>query len=223
MGRVLSVLDPFPDTRPHLTTLGELRRVARGPVVILTLDAAALARFWLCDYVPEVVELERARFPAIDRVSAALGGRCSVTPVPVPRDCTDGFGEAYYARPEAFLRPEVLAATSGVVLTDPAVLSRASTTCAATSPPVSGTAATATSAVCCWSWFAASTALAVDTCGAKTPAARRSREPCCRVGRCGGRWKLSCVSTCRSLGSPRRSQSPGTPRTPLSSLKDDGC
>ncbi len=44
--------------------------------------------------------------------------------VPVPRDCTDGFGEAFYARPEAFLRPEVRAATSGLVLTDPAAVQR---------------------------------------------------------------------------------------------------
>ena len=34
--------------------LAELRRVARGPVVILTFDADALARFWLFAYVPEV-------------------------------------------------------------------------------------------------------------------------------------------------------------------------
>ena len=37
----------------------------------------------------------------------------------VPKDCSDGFGEAFFARPEAFLRPEVRAATSGLVLTDP--------------------------------------------------------------------------------------------------------
>lgn len=106
------------------TGLGELRRVARGPVVILTLDADALARFWLSEYLPEVIDVERARFPAIDRVSTAVGGRCTVTPVPVPIDCTDGFGEAYYARPEAFLDPAVRAATSGLMLTDPAAVSR---------------------------------------------------------------------------------------------------
>ena len=32
--------------------LGELRRVARGPVVILTFDPAAIRRFWLGEYVP---------------------------------------------------------------------------------------------------------------------------------------------------------------------------
>jgi hypothetical protein len=44
--------------------------------------------------------------------------------VPVPVDCTDGFGEAFYARPEAFLRPEVRAATSGLVLTDATAVER---------------------------------------------------------------------------------------------------
>jgi len=31
--------------------------------------------------------------------------------------CSDGFGEGFFARPEAFLPPEVRAATSGLVLT----------------------------------------------------------------------------------------------------------
>ena len=44
--------------------------------------------------------------------------------VPVPRDCTDGFGEAFYARPEAFLPPEVRAATSGFVLSEPVAVQR---------------------------------------------------------------------------------------------------
>ena len=44
--------------------------------------------------------------------------------VPVPLDCTDGFGEAFYGRPEAFLRPEIHAATSGLALTDPAAMRR---------------------------------------------------------------------------------------------------
>ncbi|SDS38637.1 Methyltransferase domain-containing protein [Friedmanniella luteola] len=107
--------------------LRELRRVSRGPVVVLTVDAPALQDFWLADYIPEVVAIERARFPALDQVVAALGegsATVSVDVVPVPRDCTDGFGEAFWARPEAFLRPEVLAGTSGLVLTDPGAVRR---------------------------------------------------------------------------------------------------
>jgi SAM-dependent methyltransferase len=97
--------------------LRELRRVSRGPVAILTFDADALLDFWLNEYVPEVIATERDRFPAIDHVVAVLDGEVEVIAVPVPVDCTDGFGEAYYARPEAFLDDEVRAAQSGWVLT----------------------------------------------------------------------------------------------------------
>jgi SAM-dependent methyltransferase len=107
--------------------LREMRRVSRGPVVVLTFDAPALRRFWLADYVPEVVTTEEARFPAVELVADVLTAGSTevrVDVVPVPRDCVDGFGEAYYARPEAFLRPEVRAATSGLVLTDAAAVQR---------------------------------------------------------------------------------------------------
>ncbi len=102
---------------PH-TGLQEMRRVSRGVVAILTFDAPALRDFWLYDYVPEVIEVEQQRFPAISQIVHNLGGSAEVTPVPIPHDCTDGFGEAYYARPEAFLDADVRAATSGWMLAD---------------------------------------------------------------------------------------------------------
>lgn len=86
--------------------LRELRRVARGPVIVLTFDGDALDRFWLRDYVPELTSVERARLPAIDRIVAGLGGSGRITEViaiPIPIDCVDGFADAFYARPEAFL------------------------------------------------------------------------------------------------------------------------
>lgn len=104
--------------------LGEMRRVSRGPVVILTFDGEALGRFWLNDYVPEVLAVERERFPAVEHVVSVLGGRARVVDVPVPIDCCDGFGEAYYARPEAFLDPEVRATQSGWGLADAAAVDR---------------------------------------------------------------------------------------------------
>lgn len=87
--------------------LAEMRRVSRGPVVVLTADRDALERFWLAEYAPGLLANERRRFPAIDRITRALGGVIAVTPVPVPIDCADGFIEAYYARPERFLDPAV--------------------------------------------------------------------------------------------------------------------
>ncbi len=92
--------------------LRELRRVSRGPVVILTFDGAALDVFWLADYAPELIAAERQRYPAIAHVCEVLGPTSTVTPIPVPIDCVDGFTEAYYARPERFLDPAVRAAQS---------------------------------------------------------------------------------------------------------------
>jgi SAM-dependent methyltransferase len=83
--------------------LRELRRVARGAVVVLTFDGDALDRFWLADYVPELIDAERRRYPAPGAIAALLGPGAEVSTVPVARDCVDGFTEAYYARPEAFL------------------------------------------------------------------------------------------------------------------------
>jgi SAM-dependent methyltransferase len=83
--------------------LRELRRVSRGPVVILTFDGPAIAGFWLNDYVPEVIEAEARRYPALDHIASVLGGDVTVTTVPVALDCVDGFAEAFYGRPEALL------------------------------------------------------------------------------------------------------------------------
>jgi SAM-dependent methyltransferase len=92
--------------------LRELRRVSRGPVVILTFDAEALPCWWLNDYVPELFSTEATRYPAIDAICAVLGGATEVMVVPVPLDCTDGFTEAYYGRPEALLDATVRAGQS---------------------------------------------------------------------------------------------------------------
>jgi SAM-dependent methyltransferase len=92
--------------------LRELRRVVRGPVLVLTCDPAALDRFWLHDYAPEVIATEASRYPAIDTVAAELGDTVAVTPIPVPLDCTDRFSEAYYGRPEGLLDPGARLANS---------------------------------------------------------------------------------------------------------------
>jgi hypothetical protein len=106
--------------------LRELRRVTRGPIAIFTFDGDALLDFWMNDYFPEVVETERSRFPTMSSVVDVLGGpdRVEVQVIPIPLDCVDGFGEAYYGRPEAFLEAEVRAAQSGFMKTDPAAVAR---------------------------------------------------------------------------------------------------
>jgi SAM-dependent methyltransferase len=85
--------------------LREVRRVTRGPVVILTCDPGRLHRFWLAGYAPEVLDTEALRYPSVAALADGLGGPVTSTVVPVPLDCTDGFNEAYYGRPEALLDP----------------------------------------------------------------------------------------------------------------------
>lgn len=87
--------------------LAELKRIARRRVVILTWDHRVTREFWLLsEYMHEIDLLEDARAVPIDRLVDLLGG-ARVETVPVPHDCTDGFGAAYWRRPEAYLDPVV--------------------------------------------------------------------------------------------------------------------
>jgi SAM-dependent methyltransferase len=103
---------------PPETGLAELRRVTRGPVVIFTFELDYLPP-WQLDFLADGVALERPRYPSIDRVVAALGGRTHVERIPTPGDCVDGFFEAFWRRPEALLDPSVRSAQSMWALLDP--------------------------------------------------------------------------------------------------------
>lgn len=105
--------------------LRELRRVTRGPVVVLTFDGDALDLFWLAAYVPELITAERRRYPAMSYLADTLGAKATITPIPVPIDCVDGFTEAYYARPERFLDPAVRQSQSAWGFVDADVTERA--------------------------------------------------------------------------------------------------
>jgi hypothetical protein len=107
-----------------LKGMAELRRVARGPIAILTFDRDALDRLWLDDYVPELVIAERRRYPTMAEIGAALGATTEVQEIPIPIDCVDGFTEAFYARPERILDPEVRRSQSAWGFVDPAEAER---------------------------------------------------------------------------------------------------
>ncbi len=89
----------------------EMRRVSRRQVIFL-FDIRHSHSFWLHEYYPEIASLpHEMRAPDADQVVALLGGG-RVEVVPVPMDCIDGFGCAYWGRPEAYLQPEVQASMS---------------------------------------------------------------------------------------------------------------
>jgi len=108
---------------PAAAGLAELRRVARGPVVVFTFELDALPA-WQLEYLREGLALERPRFLAIEDVAAALGGRTRVERIPTPGDCVDGFFEAFWRRPEALLDPAVRGAQSMWALLEPGVEQR---------------------------------------------------------------------------------------------------
>jgi SAM-dependent methyltransferase len=84
--------------------LREMRRVARR-VVVFTFDSSDPGQFWLTrDYLPEFADLQVGR-PALTEQARAIGAR--VEPVLIPWDCADGFFEAYWRRPEAYLDENV--------------------------------------------------------------------------------------------------------------------
>ncbi len=85
--------------------LREVRRVTRGPVVILTCDPREVEAFWLSDYAPKVLSTEAKRYPSFERVAEGLGTPIDRIAVPIPFDCRDGFNEAYFGRPEMLLEP----------------------------------------------------------------------------------------------------------------------
>ena len=102
--------------------LAEMRRVTKGPVVIMTCDPAELFCFWLKDYCREVLETESRRYPTIDAIRAGLGGDVEVLRVPIPLDCKDGFNEAYYGRPEMLLDPNARLSCSAWSFVPPATV-----------------------------------------------------------------------------------------------------
>jgi SAM-dependent methyltransferase len=85
--------------------LAEMVRIARRRVVILTWDHDVIADFWLLrEYVPAAAETDARLAISLEALTTLLSEhRVSVTAVPVPHDCIDGFGGAYWRRPDAYL------------------------------------------------------------------------------------------------------------------------
>ena len=102
--------------------LDELRRVARDRIVLFTWRPETVATFWLlADYLPVAAETDSALAVSVELLTTLLPGAEVIT-VPVPHDCTDGFGAAYWGRPEAYLDPVVRAGISMFARSDPLIL-----------------------------------------------------------------------------------------------------
>ncbi|HXQ31077.1 MAG TPA: class I SAM-dependent methyltransferase [Steroidobacteraceae bacterium] len=84
----------------------ECARVARSRVVFLTIDFNVYARYWLFDYLPELLRADRRIFPSLERFAEAFGS-IEILEVPIPADCRDGFLGAHWKRPRAHLDPLV--------------------------------------------------------------------------------------------------------------------
>ena len=102
--------------------IAELRRVARGRIVMLTFDPAYIARYWLVrDYLPDIAARDEERFPPLATVAEAMGGAEAI-PVPIADDCSDGFLCATWKRPLAYLDETVRANISSFALLAPDVV-----------------------------------------------------------------------------------------------------
>lgn len=97
--------------RDRARGLGELRRVARDRVLLLNADPAEAERFWLSrEYLPGFLDLIPAPYRVAGHWAAELRellGEIELPAVPVPHDCRDGFYQAYWRRPRAYLNPAI--------------------------------------------------------------------------------------------------------------------
>ncbi len=102
----------------------QMRRIARKRIVLFTWRPDVIAKFWLLrDYLPGAAAADaRVAVPMETLAAAAPGCELQVAAVPIPHDCTDGFGAAYWRRPSAYLNPRVRAGISMLATTDPTKL-----------------------------------------------------------------------------------------------------
>lgn len=92
--------------------LAEMRRVARKRIVLLTIDAEKNSEIWtLSEYFPAAARAEREKMPAMRDLEAKLPG-ATIEVVPAPSRCRDEFTSALWDRPELFLEPATLRASS---------------------------------------------------------------------------------------------------------------
>ena len=88
--------------------LSEMRRVAAKQVILL-FEPGMIDRFWAMSdgYWPEAFQLPSEQEAIGTSQVATVLDVVNVETVPIPIDCTDGFGAAFWGRPEAYLDPRI--------------------------------------------------------------------------------------------------------------------
>jgi SAM-dependent methyltransferase len=103
--------------------LAELRRVSHRQVVFF-FEPLETHQFWGLEYFEEARDLTfEKNAPGEQLLRACLNVR-EVRRALVPADCTDGFGTAFWSRPEAYLEPDVQRGMSWMACLPPAVRAR---------------------------------------------------------------------------------------------------
>lgn len=93
----------------------EMARVAARQVVFF-FESLKTHDFWALEYFPAALSLPTEKDPPGARLLEEHLDVKEIRPVLVPRDCLDGFGAAFWARPEAYLDPEVQAGMSWLAM-----------------------------------------------------------------------------------------------------------
>jgi len=103
----------------------EMRRVARGPIVVVSIDPVISNRMWLmADYLHEVAELDLQIFPAPAMIASWLGDKAEIRTLPIHRDTPDETLMSFWAHPERVLDEQARNATSGFARQSPEVVQR---------------------------------------------------------------------------------------------------
>ncbi len=93
--------------RDRAAGLAEVRRVTRGRIAIVAFDPEPLRDYWMVrDYFPAISALHADRMSSMALAEELPDA--TMEPIPIPRDCTDLFFAALWARPELVLDAEVV-------------------------------------------------------------------------------------------------------------------
>lgn len=95
--------------------LAEMARVATRQVLFF-FEPRHTHAFWAIGYFPTALSLPTEQNPPGEALLRDRLEVVDVRPVLVPNDCRDGFGAAFWARPEAYLEPDVQAGMSWLAM-----------------------------------------------------------------------------------------------------------